>query len=238
MPTNLLKTSRIIACFILIFSTRAGRCQSTDLKVVSEWQEYAGQVRNDSNQRMVELKSLVPELRYDLRYATENNFMGRLMYPRNTRHSYLRKPVAEALARVQADLAEKGYGLKIFDAYRPYAVSVAFWELVGDERFVANPAKGSGHNRGIAVDLTIIEKSTGNELDMGTGFDNFSDTAHHDFTALSQQVLDNRKLLRETMEKYGFARYPAEWWHYSFPSAGRFDVLDISFKKLRKKKRL
>ena len=238
MPTNLLKTTRIFLCFILIFSTGAGRSQSTDLKVVSEWQEYARQVRNDSSHRMVELRSLIPGLRYDLRYATENNFMGRLMYPRNTRHSFLRKPVADALARVQADLAEKGLALKIFDAYRPYSVSVAFWELVGDERYVANPAKGSGHNRGIAVDLTIIEKATGNELDMGTGFDNFSDTADHDFTSLSQEVLANRKLLRETMEKFGFAPYPAEWWHYSFPAAGRAEVLDIPFKKLWKKKRL
>ena len=103
-----------------------------------------------------------------------------------------------------------------------------------DERYVAHPAKGSGHNRGIAVDLTIIKLSTGKELEMGTGFDNFSDTAHHTFTALSAEILQNRNLLRNLMEKYGFKIYPEEWWHYSLPDAAKYEILDLEFKKLKK----
>ncbi|MBK7289847.1 MAG: M15 family metallopeptidase [Chitinophagaceae bacterium] len=124
--------------------------------------------------------------------------------------------------------------MKIFDAYRPYAVTVKFWELVKDEDYVAHPRNGSGHNRGVAVDLTIINLSNNNELNMGTGFDNFSDTAHHNFTKLPEDLLKNRTLLKSTMEKYGFRAYEKEWWHYSWPDAAKFEILDIEFKKLMK----
>ncbi len=126
-----------------------------------------------------------------------------------------------ALQKVQKELNQSGWGLKIFDAYRPYSVTVKFWELVKDERYVANPSKGSGHNRGITVDLTIINLKTRLELNMGTGFDNFSDTAHHSFTNLSEDILQNRILLKTTMEKYGFKAYNEEWWHYSLADANK-----------------
>lgn len=158
--------------------------------------------------------------------------MHRLMYPAGTSRSFLRMPAARALARVQQELAAQGLGLKIFDAYRPYSVTVKFWELVKDERYVANPAKGSGHNRGIAVDLTIIDLQTGRELDMGTGFDNFTDTAHQSFTDLPSTVLENRRLLRTVMEKYGFVALETEWWHYYLRDGAHFELLDIPFKKL------
>jgi D-alanyl-D-alanine dipeptidase len=157
------------------------------------------------------------------------------MYPAGTKATYLRLPAARALSGVQEELEKQGYGLLIFDAYRPYAVTVKFWELVKDERYVANPARGSGHNRGIAVDLTIIEKRTGKQLNMGTGFDNFSDTAHHSFKNLPAEILSNRNLLKQVMEKYGFKVYNEEWWHYSWPDAARFEILDLDFRKLRKK---
>jgi D-alanyl-D-alanine dipeptidase len=104
------------------------------------------------------------------------------------------------------------------------------WELVHDERYVANPANGSGHNRGISVDLTIVDLVSGRELDMGTGFDNFTDSAHHSFASLPASVLRNRRLLKATMEKYGFKALETEWWHYSWPNDHRYDVLDIGFK--------
>jgi D-alanyl-D-alanine dipeptidase len=182
---------------------------------------------------MVELKTIIPGIRYDLRYASTENFMKRLMYPEKTEITFLRYPAALALREIQAELHKKGLGLKIFDAYRPYSVTVKFWELVKDERYVANPARGSGHNRGIAVDLTIINSSTGKELNMGTGFDNFTDTAHHVFTALPEEVLQNRKLLKSVMEKHGFKALDTEWWHYYLPDANRFELLDIDFKKLQ-----
>ena len=104
-----------------------------------------------------------------------------------------------------------------------------------DERYVANPANGSGHNRGIAVDLTIIDLKTGKELNMGTGFDNFTDSAHHSFTNLPKEILQNRNLLKTTMEKYGFKLFETEWWHYFLADGDKYEVLDIDFKKLGKK---
>ena len=159
--------------------------------------------------------------------------MKRQMYNPPAATSFLRAPAADALAKVQAELAVAGLGLKIFDAYRPYSVTVRFWELVKDERYVANPAKGSGHNRGIAVDLTIIQLKDGSELSMGTGFDNFSDTAHHSFSQLPEDALKNRKLLRSAMEKFGFKALETEWWHYFIPETSRFELLDLSFRQLQ-----
>jgi D-alanyl-D-alanine dipeptidase len=143
-------------------------------------------------------------------------------------------PAARALLEVQQDLNKQGYGLKIFDAYRPYSVTEKFWDLVHDERYVADPKKGSGHNRGIAVDLTIIDLKNGKELNMGTGFDNFTDSAHHDFTALSKEVLANRQLLKQTMMKYGFNLFATEWWHYSWPDPDKFKILDLDIAKGKK----
>ncbi len=202
--------------------------------VTGKWREYKKQVRKDTLKKMVELKSMIPGIVYDLRYATTNNFMQRLMYPGGTSKTFMRAPAAAALKKVQTELNILGLGLKIFDAYRPFSVTEKFWELVHDERYVANPSKGSGHNKGIAVDLTIINLNNGIELDMGTGFDNFSDTAHHAFTKLPEEVLQNRELLKSTMEKYGFKAFDSEWWHYFIPGSDKYEILDISFRKLSK----
>jgi zinc D-Ala-D-Ala dipeptidase len=195
---------------------------------------YQQTVGHDSAKKMVELRSVAPGIVYDLRYSGSNNFMKKRMYPNNLRHTFLRVPAAQALARVHRELRMQGYGLKIFDAYRPYSVTVAFWEPIKDERYVANPAKGSGHNRGLAVDLTIIRRKGGKELNMGTGFDNFTDTAHHAFTKnLPAEVQRARTLLKETMEKHGFTAMETEWWHYYWPNDRNYEVLDIPFDKLK-----
>lgn len=225
---------------LLIFSTllltqvAAQSSGYTRPPLTDKWDDYRKQIKNDSTKKMVELKTMIPGIVYDLRYATVNNFMRRLMYPAGTNTTFLRLPAVTALQKIQQELNEKGLGLKIYDAYRPYAVTVKFWELVKDERYVANPSKGSGHNRGAAVDLTIVNLKTGKELDMGTGFDNFTDTAHHSFTQLSEEILQNRELLKSAMGKYGFKTYNEEWWHYSLPDASKFEILDIDFKKLKK----
>lgn len=212
----------------------AQQISETKLDVTNKWKDYVKQVKQEPTKKMVELKSLMPNIVYDLRYATTNNFMHRLMYPENTNQTFLRSPAAYALEKVQKELNEKGLGLKIFDAYRPYSVTVKFWELVHDERYVANPARGSGHNRGIAVDLTIIDLKSGKELNMGTGFDNFTDSAHHDFKTLPEEILRNRNMLLTIMEKHGFKKFETEWWHYSLPDPEKYEVLDIDFKKLNK----
>jgi D-alanyl-D-alanine dipeptidase len=207
--------------------------KESGLVIISNTSAYNASLAGDSNKRMMALTKLIPGLVLDLRYNTSNNFMHRKMYDGVITETYMRLPAAKALALVQKELNAKNLGLKIFDAYRPYAVTQKFWELVHDERYVANPAKGSGHNRGIAVDLTIIDLATKQELNMGTGFDNFTDSAHHAFTSLSQDVLNNRKLLKETMEKYGFKLFDTEWWHYSWPNPEQYEVLDLSFDKLK-----
>ncbi|MBC7875267.1 MAG: M15 family metallopeptidase [Ferruginibacter sp.] len=240
MINNLSNRLCIKQSLLFIFSTllcvqiKAQDPGYTRPPVTAHWEDYQKQVKNDSSKKMVELKSLVPGIVYDLRYATVNNFMRRLMYPAGTTSAFLRLPAVKSLQKVQQELNSKGLGLKIYDAYRPYSVTVKFWELVKDERYVANPSKGSGHNRGIAVDLTIINLSTGKELNMGTGFDNFTDSAHHSFSGLPEESLQNRVLLKSTMDKNGFKAYSEEWWHYSLPDAGKFEILDIDFKKLKK----
>jgi zinc D-Ala-D-Ala dipeptidase len=203
------------------------------VKPVKKLKIYEQQITADSLQKMIEIKTIIANIVYDLRYATKNNFTHTKLYE-NDKESFLRLPVVKALQNVQSDLYQRGLGLKIFDAYRPYAVTKKMWDLVHDDRYVADPSKGSGHNRGLAVDLTIINLKNSSELNMGTNFDNFTDSAHHDFKSLPANILANRKLLKETMEKYGFKALVTEWWHYSWPNDRNYEVLDIDFKKLRK----
>ncbi|MDB5197522.1 MAG: hypothetical protein JWP88_1893 [Flaviaesturariibacter sp.] len=206
-------------------------CQAQNIIVVSKSRIYKQQILTDSNLKMVELKSVMPDIMYDLRYGSINNFMQRKLY---TQHSitFLRMPVAIALKSIQDKLRKQGLGLKIFDAYRPYSVTKKMWDLIHDERYVADPAKGSGHNRGIAVDLTIINLKTGLELPMGTGFDSFTDTAHHSFMGLPSDITANRILLKRIMEEAGFKPLETEWWHYSWTKDRVYDVLDLAFKRL------
>jgi D-alanyl-D-alanine dipeptidase len=219
---------------IYYLPAQEGDVNKYGLTVILSANDFIARAEKDSTKSMAELKRLIPNLSYDLRYATTNNFMKKRMYPKRTSCTFLRLPAVYALKKAQEDLNKKGFGLKIWDAYRPYSATESFWELVKDERYVANPSKGSGHNRGIAVDLTIILLLNGRELNMGTGFDNFSDTAHHSFTNLPDEVLQNRLLLKSTMEKFGFISFPSEWWHYSLPDPGAYELLDLSFKTLQK----
>jgi zinc D-Ala-D-Ala dipeptidase len=234
---NWLQISRNVALFFLFLpltgNTQKLKTSSYGVKYISSVKSYHKSIELDSMKRMLELKQLIPTIVYDLRYATENNFVKQPLYPIETKTTFLRLPAALALNNIQKELQTHGLGLKIFDAYRPYSVTVKFWELIKDERYVANPAKGSGHNRGLAVDLTIIHLNTGKELNMGTGFDHFSDTAHQTFTLLPDDVLQNRKLLKEVMIKYGFQLFETEWWHYYWPNNKGYEILDLEFRKLK-----
>lgn len=231
--------NRVILHFLLVLAGFPGRSPAQDSlfttpPLIKNISQLKALCKKDSTLQLVELRSIMPELVYDLRYATPDNFTGQPLYPRSTRVCYLRLEAARSLQRVEQKLAARGLGLKIYDAYRPYTVTVKFWKLIKDERYVAHPAKGSGHNRGTAVDLTIIDLQTQKELDMGTGYDDFSEKAHHNYKQLSKEVMDNRKLLRTLMTEAGFVLFETEWWHYSLPDATRFDLLDLSFKQLRK----
>ena len=239
MGYNIAQPSNISQLALIIFYltplsmfAQGNKTVDTPIVVVSSVKDYHASVQNDENQKMINIGKMVPTIQLDLRYASTNNFMHRKMYKENPRSTFMRLPAAKALLQVQKELNKKGLGLKIFDAYRPYSVTKDFWDLVHDERYVASPAKGSGHNRGIAVDLSIIDLKTKKELKMPTGFDDFTDSAHHDFDDLPADVLGNRALLKSTMLKYGFKAFATEWWHYSLPNPEKFSVLDLSFADL------
>jgi D-alanyl-D-alanine dipeptidase len=195
------------------------------LEVVGSLPLYREQVRQAPEKELVDLAAAVPGIALDLRYATAKNFLGRRLYP--VARALLRRPAAEALAAAQRELAAEGLGLKVWDAYRPYAVTVAMWEVVGDPDYVADPAKGSRHNRGCAVDVTLVRLATGEELPMPTAHDDFSARAALEFADLPPEVLANRERLRRVMERHGFAPLPSEWWHYDFRGWERFELLDL-----------
>ncbi len=158
------------------------------LFVTNDTSNFKSTVDADTNKRMVDIPNWLPGIILDLKYATVNNFMNQPLY-HSLNTTYLRKTAIEALQKVLKELKGQHLTIKIFDAYRPYSVTEKMWEVVKDDRYAADPAKGSAHNRGAAVDLTLVDIATKKELSMGTGFDNFSDTAHTDFTALPLAIL-------------------------------------------------
>ncbi len=160
---------------------------------------------------LVDIQSLAPQIRVDLKYATKDNFTGQIVY--DFYQCLLLKEVALRLCDVQAELEEIGLGLKIWDGFRPMAAQRKFWELVPDERYVSDPRKGGHHTRGTAVDVTLVTKE-GKELPMPSQFDDFSEKAHQDYMGASSEEIANRKLLRAMMEKNGFTGIPTEWWHF------------------------
>ncbi len=160
-----------------------------------------------------EITRLDPTILLDLRYATTNNFVSEKMY--NCGRCFFRVAVAKALVKANTALKKQGLSLKMYDCYRPRPIQWKLWNKVPDPRYVADPRKGSMHNRGMAADLTIVDKD-GKELDMGTDFDFFGKEAYHAYTDLPQQVLDNRKLLLNTMASVGMKHTTTEWWHYSY----------------------
>ncbi len=164
----------------------------------------------------------------DVKYATTDNFVGKVLYP--TDKVYLRKVVAEKLSAANSYLKEN-YNLiiKIFDGYRPLSVQKQMWEIMPDDRYVANPAKGSRHNRGAAVDITLID-SLGNDLEMGTPYDDFTMKAHQGYQDLPEEVKANRKLLLDVMTKFGFSPIESEWWHFDFKGWSNFSILDVQIK--------
>ena len=161
----------------------------------------------------VRLKDLSADFVYELKYATPDNFLKQAVY--DCGECYLRKSTAEALVKANEAFKQLGYRIKLFDCYRPLSVQKKMWKILPGTHYVANPAKGSKHNRGAAVDLTLVD-AKGKELNMGTPFDFFGKEAHHTYTQHSKEVLENRKLLKETLDKYNFKSIYSEWWHYEY----------------------
>ncbi len=182
-----------------------------------------------SNDELVEVKEIIPDIVLDLRYNTTNNFVHQKLY--STDVCLLSYGAVKGLKAVQDSLRKLGLGLKIFDGYRPRAIQWLLWEIFPNPIYVADPATGSKHNRGGAVDLTIVNLSTGQQLDMGTDFDHFGPEAGHDYTNLPPDVLQNRAFLKSMMQNVGgFIPYTSEWWHYDYPPGSSYPLLDFQMK--------
>lgn len=221
---------------LLLISTSVSACAQTNkqnpygLKVVNNFNAYQNDVAKNPDLALVDIKAAIPSVVLDIRYATTNNFMGEVMYKQA--RAFGRKPVVEQLKKIQAELNKKGYGLKIFDGYRPYAVTISFYQKASDKNFVANPKNGSKHNRGCAMDLTIIDLKTGKDVPMPTPYDSFEKAAAVNYNDLPLEIIKNRDFLINTMQAHGFKVLHNEWWHYDFIGWQNFDLMDIPFEKL------
>lgn len=201
-----------------------------NLEIVATANEYYKAVEADSSNLLVNLETYIPNVVLDIRYATENNFTQTAIY--TSPKAWLRKEAADSLLKIQQILNAQGLGIKVFDAYRPYAATLYFYEVYEDTTFVASPRSGSIHNRGGAIDLTIIDLETGEELEMPTPFDEFSERASHSYTDLPSNVIANREKLCKIMTDNGFTKYEHEWWHYNIKGRNKYALMDISFEDL------
>jgi D-alanyl-D-alanine dipeptidase len=180
--------------------------------------------------RLVELNTVIPDVLLDIRYATTNNFTGKVVYP--SARCFLAEPAALALGKVQADLRTQGYRLVVYDGYRPLHVQKTFWKILPDPRYVADPAKGSKHNRGYAVDVTLAD-SQGTLVEMPTEFDDFSEKAAADYPQVTPAAAQHRRVLQETMKKHGFNPFASEWWHFDYQGWETQPNRDIPFDAIR-----
>ncbi len=203
--------SLIIAVFFLTSGKKSKSCNSV-------------QTVNDT--LFVRIDSLSNDFVYDMKYATLDNFLNEKVY--NCSECYTRLIVAKNLIEANKDFMKLGYKIKFYDCYRPLDIQKKMWKIVPDSRYVANPEKGSIHNRGGAVDITLVDKN-GVELDMGTTFDHFGIEASHNYKKLSKQVLKNRKLLKKIMQKHHFKMLETEWWHYNFDTAVKYKVSNFNW---------
>jgi len=194
--------------FLLFFSTELSCTLNAQTASTSNYCE-------DLPKRWTELRTVAPDIKQDIRYATINNFTKKVIY--DCPNCFLRPEAAQALIRVQKRLQKEGYGLIVFDCYRPKQYQQRLWDIVPDQRFVTPPSKGSMHSRGLAVDLSMVDKN-GKEVNMGTPYDFFGKEAYSDYKELPKEVLRLRKLLRSAMEAEGFKSIKTEWWHYSYSS--------------------
>lgn len=178
---------------------------------------------------LVELNKCIPDIVLDIRYATANNFTGKAVYP--DARCFLAAEAAAALRDVQEDLKKQGYRLKVFDGYRPLSVQRIFWDILPDPRYVADPQAGSKHNRGYAVDVSLVTRD-GGEISMPTEYDDFTERAHPDYAELPADVIAHRAILQEAMARHGFTRFETEWWHFDYQGWEDQPVLDISFDEI------
>jgi D-alanyl-D-alanine dipeptidase len=182
---------------------------------------------------LIEVTKLDPTIKLDIRYATANNFLSTPVYTRPA--AYLQRPAAEALVQVHHALVTRGYGLLVHDAYRPWWVTKVFWEATPPSlrEFVADPAEGSRHNRGCAVDLTLYDLSTGKAVSMPSVYDEMTPRAYPDYAGGAPAEREHRDLLRQAMEREGFTVYESEWWHFDFKDWREYPIVNLDFESTR-----
>jgi D-alanyl-D-alanine dipeptidase len=182
---------------------------------------------------LVDLASLDERIKLEIRYATTDDFLSTPVY--TSARAFLQRPAAEALLRAHRDLLQQGYGLLIFDAYRPWYVTKIFWDATPPDKheFVADPAKGSRHNRGCAVDLTLYDLKTGREIEMTGGYDEMSQRSYPNYTGGTPEQRAHRDLLRRVMEKQGFTVFESEWWHFDYREWPHYAIQNVRFEDIR-----
>lgn len=181
---------------------------------------------------LVELVQLDSTFKLDIRYATSNNFVGKPVYKQAK--AFLQKPAAEALVKAHQTLKKQGYGLQIFDGYRPWSVTKAFWDLTpkNKKHFVANPKKGSRHNRGCAIDLRLYRLKTGEQIKMTSAYDEMTPRSYPNYKGGTAEQRNMRDLLIKTMIANGFKVYPYEWWHFDYKNWKQYKIENIPFSKI------
>jgi D-alanyl-D-alanine dipeptidase len=211
----------VFAFCIILFST----------SISAQW--TVPKEKNKREAKLLELVKLDKTIKLDIRYARSDNFVGKPVY--TEARAFLQKPAAKAVLKVHKKLKKQGLGLVIFDGYRPWSVTKLFWEVVQPEqrKFVANPAKGSKHNRGCAVDLSIYNLRTGDFLPMPSDYDEFTERASPDYTGGTEEETGNRELLRKLMEAEGFIVNPNEWWHFDYKDWEKYAIYDIAFSEIK-----
>lgn len=228
MNKKLVKVFVQLSLFIGLSSANAQQIVNKyGLTIINTIAEYNKTIEVDGQKKLVKIKDFAPTIALDIKYATSQNVFYTQLY--KTPSALVRLPVAKALAKVQEDLNKQGLSLKIYDAYRPYSVTCQMYEMLPDTIYMGLPWQGSKHNRGIALDLTIIDLKTRQELPMPTPFDALVYASHPEFMKLPANVIQNRELLKSVMKKHGFKVDPVEWWHYNYVSTTTFELLDIPF---------
>jgi D-alanyl-D-alanine dipeptidase len=201
------------------------------LPVVNDVTIYQKIVAANPDNELVDIRQILPDAQFDVTYAHTNNFLKRKLYP--TADVFMRKPAALAIRQAHENLKKQGLGLLLFDGYRPYAITVLFYEEHGDTTFVADPRKGSRHNRGMAIDLTLFDRKTGKRLSMPSDYDESTPRAFHNYMQSDSASLAHRAILKAEMERVGFSIFPWEWWHYDFQGWETCFTYDLSHKAIR-----
>jgi D-alanyl-D-alanine dipeptidase len=181
---------------------------------------------------LVDLQKLDPRIKLDIRYATSDNFLSTPLY--TSARAFLQRPAAEALRRAHRELLRQGYGLLIFDGYRPWYVTKLFWDATPPDKheFVANPGEGSRHNRGCAVDLSLYELASGKEVPMPGVYDEMSERSYPNYAGGTPGQRAHRQVLRAAMEKQGFTVFQSEWWHFDYRDWRRYRIGNIPFERI------